>query len=271
VYYQAVSAGLLPLCDPSYDKIGRLLAWGREEGKIPFSMIVDNVRATNKPSSWSGLSDYGGAVRASYRKDLWRSMPDYLAFFCEKDAISGVLAPTTREYDVPLHVLRGYCSVSFAGQIAEEWTKIEKPIYCYFFGDHDPSGRDLERDLRDKLRRYSGRQFVDADVAHFALCDKRVRKSIVIWERLGVRETDFDDFNLIKLPVKKKDRRAKKFVEAFGPDCAEVDAIPATELRHRVREAIEDHIDQETWQKLKEIEALEKETLEKMILNLGAA
>jgi hypothetical protein len=50
-----------------------------------------------------------------------------------------------------------------------------------------------------------------------------------------------------------------------------VDAIPATELRRRVREAIEDHIDQEAWQKLKETEALEKETLEKMIVNLGAA
>ena len=49
----------------------------------------------------------------------------------------------TREYDVALHVCRGYPSVSFAGAIGDEWFAIEKPIYAYYCGDFDPSGFDM--------------------------------------------------------------------------------------------------------------------------------
>ena len=68
--------------------------------------------------------------------------------FCEKDAISGTLAPVTQKYDVPLCPVRGYVSDSFAHAIGSEWAEIEKPIHAYYLGDHDASGRDLERSPR---------------------------------------------------------------------------------------------------------------------------
>ena len=51
------------------------------------------------------------------------------------------------------------------------------------------------------------------------------------------------------------------FVRQHGHECAEVDALPPTELRGRVWEGIEVHIDQPRWAALQQTERLEKETL----------
>jgi hypothetical protein len=131
----------------------------REDGCVPFSWIVDNVRSTDKPSSWAGLEDFADTVKRAYRKDFWAQLPHYVHVIVEKDALAAVLAPSTREYDVALSPIRGYVSLSFAHQIAETWNKITKPIFAYYLGDYDPSGFDLERDVHAKLTRYCKRSF----------------------------------------------------------------------------------------------------------------
>jgi hypothetical protein len=87
----------------------------------------------------------------------------------------------------------------------------------------------------------------------------------ITWTRLGVREEDFVDHDLIELPVKKTDKRAAGFIKKHGRRCAEIDAIPPTVLRERVRDAIVSHIDTEAWENLSAVEALEQETLEKVV------
>lgn len=211
----------------------------REAGIVPFTWIVDNMRSSIKPSSWSGLNDFADTVRSAYRMDFWERLPEYVHVFVEKDAIAGVFAPVTQEYDVALSPIRGYVSLSFAHQIADQWSQIEKPIFAYYAGDFDPSGFDLERDLKAKLTRYCDREF------H--------------WERLAVNIDDFEKFDLFPLEPKKSDRRYAKFVATHGDQCAELDALPATELRRRVRDAIEGHIPSGEWERLQELEELEQE------------
>jgi hypothetical protein len=221
--YRAVSAGWLPSTDKQhYGRLGRIMTTLRERGVVPFSWIVDNIRSTIKPSSWAGLGEYVETVRDCYRKDFWSQLPEYVHVICEKDAIAGTLAPVTNEFDVRLSPIRGYGSLSFAHEIAEVWNRIDKPIFAYFLGDFDASGFDLERDLRAKLQRYCDRSFA--------------------WQRLAVNAEDFKAFNLIPLQPKKSDRRYSSFVREHGQQCAELDALPATELRRRVQEAIESHI-----------------------------
>ena len=243
--YQVVSAGFLPSTDKlHYQRLMRVMVALREAGVVPFEWIVDNVRSTEKPSSWSGLADFAETVKHAYRKDLWAQMEDYVHVIVEKDAIAGVLAPLTREYDVALSPIRGYASLSFAHGIAATWNRVEKPIYAFYLGDFDASGFDLERDMREKLERYCDRTFD--------------------WVRLGVNREDFEDFDLIPLKPKKKDARYSRFVAEHGHECAELDALPATELRRRVEEAITAHIDDEKWERLRRTEELEKETIDKL-------
>ncbi|MDP1797419.1 MAG: hypothetical protein Q8K78_08060 [Planctomycetaceae bacterium] len=242
LFYRVVSTGILPSTDKEhYQRLGRLMTTLREAGIVPFSWLVDNIRNTQKPSSWSGIADFANTVRDAYRMDFWARLPEYVHVIVEKDAIAGVIAPICREYDVALSPIRGYVSLSFANEIATTWNRIDKPITAYYLGDFDPSGFDLERDARAKLERYADCKFD--------------------WVRLGVNEADFGDFELIELATKKTDRRAAAFIRDHGERCAELDALPATELRRRVRDSIQSHLHTGEWERLLDVEAVEKRSL----------
>ena len=277
--YRVVSAGWLPSTDREhYTRIGRLMTRLREAGVVPFAWIVDGVRSTNKPGSWSGLADYARTVRDCYRLDFWARLPHYIHFIVEKDAVAGTLAPVTREYDVSLSPIRGYSSLSFAHEIASTWSSIEKPIFCYFLGDFDASGFDLERDLREKLKQYCDKELFVSQ-SYGDPCNRQWwwegagKLQCVQFERVGVVESDFNEFDLLPLAVKDSDKRAKKFRDKYGDRCAELDAIPSTALRERVRSIIESHIDihRDEWDRLQAVEASERETLDKFICGMEGA
>jgi hypothetical protein len=78
---------------------------------------------------------------------------------------------------------------------------------------------------------------------------------------LAVNGDDFETFSLIPLKPKKTDSRYRRFVAEHGTECAELDALPATELRRRVEQAILAHVDMDKWERLKEVERLEKESI----------
>lgn len=137
LYYRIVSAGLLQNNQREYKRLGGIMTRLREANEVPRTWMVDHTRRTLKPSSWSGLGDYGDTIRECYRKDFWASLDCCVEIIVEKDAVAGTLQPVTEKYDVALRVLRGYASVSFAGEIADQWAEIEKPIFVYYLGDYD--------------------------------------------------------------------------------------------------------------------------------------
>ena len=237
--YAVVSVGWLPdTGKQSYNRVQRILNVLRKKRVIPFRWIVDNIRSTDKPSSWSGLADFADTVQDAYRKDFWAELPEYVCIIVEKDTVAGRIAPVTRKYDVALHPLRGFCSTSFAYEIGEQWREIEKPIHCYYIGDHDPSGRDIERSVRERLAEFSERDFS--------------------WTRLAVESWQFDEYNIIPLAPKKGDTRYQRFAEEYGDRCAEVEAIPANVLRQMVEDAIVSHIPADQWKRLQAVEVKEK-------------
>lgn len=249
VMYSVVSAGWLPdTSKQSYGRIQRILNDLRKQRVLPFDWVVDNIRSTIKPSSWTGLADFTNTVQAAYRLDFWASLPTCVVLIVEKDTVAGRIAPVTREYDVALHPLRGFSSTSFAWSIAKEWAAIEKPITAYYIGDHDPSGRDIERSVRATLREYADRDFE--------------------WERLAVEPEHLGEFNVIPLTAKATDTRHERFVEEYGEECAEVEAIPANELREMVRAAIVQHIPADEWERLRRVESAEREQWESVMVQL---
>lgn len=125
LYYRIVSAGELKNDQREYKRLGSVMTRLRESGEIPRTWIVDHIRSTLKPSSWSGLADFGDSVRNCYRKNFWASMPAHVEVFVEKDAVAGTVQPVTDQNDIRLRVCRGYSSVSFAGEIADLWQRIK--------------------------------------------------------------------------------------------------------------------------------------------------
>ena len=121
---------------------------------------------------------------------------------------------------------------------------------AYYLGDFDPSGLDLERDIREKLKRYAGRDFE--------------------WTRLAVTPADFKTFNLFPLQVKERDARTKQFLQRGYRECAELDAIPAERLRERLEQAILAHIPAGEWERLQRVEELEQRTWRQFVAAVPA-
>jgi hypothetical protein len=191
-------------------------------------------------------------VAQSYRKDFWERPPDYIEVFCEKDAMSGVLEPVTEKYDVHILPIRGDCSETLCQRIGMEWRRITKHIYCYYFGDHDPKGFTIEKSFRRRVEGYAEKP--------------------VTWIRLAVTQADYDNESILGFDLKENPKTRsvwQPYKDQFGTRCIEVDAIPATEIRRRLVEAIESHIDQREWEILQLIEAEEKKDLLDVIRGLG--
>jgi hypothetical protein len=221
VFYMAVSAGIVEKTEKAYkNTVGRLLTEMRRDGELPFSWIADNTRWMRKPKTYDDLEDLLNETAALYRRNLWRQQGRYVEIWLEKDALSGVLYPATAQWDVPLMVTRGYASLTFLYEAAEYMKAQEKEVHIYYFGDHDPSGRDIPRQVEEDLR---------------ALAPG----TEMYFSRVAVEEWQIAAWNLPTRPTKEADSRSIH----FKGESVEVDAIPPDRLRQLVRDCIEQHID----------------------------
>jgi hypothetical protein len=188
----------------AYRAVGRRLLELRRHGDIPYDRISDGTRWVVRPRSYDDLEDALTETAYLYRRNLWRSQDVEVHVFTEKDAITGVIEQMTREWNVPLGVLRGYCSETFAHSMAQSIEASGKPTYVYQLGDHDPSGVGAWQDFQRKVSGF----IPDADV---------------IFERLAVTPYQIATFELPTRPTKATDTRARN----FDGGSVEVDAIPA--------------------------------------------
>lgn len=254
VYYRVVSAGAIDKTETAYRTVGRELVKLRRDGRVPYSAITDGTRWITKPDTHDDLETMLADARASYRRALWRDQRVNVHVFTEKDAISGVILPITAEWDVPLGVLRGYCSETFAHNVAEDIVRAGKPTYVYQLGDHDPSGLDAWRSFQEKVTGFlpDGR---------FPRNDVGDRWPMATFERLAVTEDQITEYDLPTRPTKTSDSRAKTFTGGS----VEVDALPAPVLRELIGQAIEQHIDTDALDLTQAVEEQERDLLTTMI------
>jgi hypothetical protein len=245
IFYRAVSEGIIPKTEAAYKNIViRLLARMRLNGTLPFDWIADNTRWMRKPTTFSSLASALHHTQAAYRRCVWDNQDCYVEVWLEKDALSGVLYQVTRKWDVPLMVTRGYASLSYLHSAAEAIQAEGKPSYIYYFGDHDPSGVDIPRNVEARLREFAP-------------------KADITFVRVAVNVEQIKQLNLQTRPTKKTDSRGKN----FEGESVEVDAIPPEKLREMVERCISQHIDLDEYDKLKNTEQLEKETLNEYLSN----
>ena len=90
-----------------------------------------------------------------YRLDRQTGQNIIVEVWTEKDAISGILKRITSKYHVQLVVNKGYSSSTAMYRAYRRFVKYikeGKQIVVLYFGDHDPSGLDMIRDIEDRIR-----------------------------------------------------------------------------------------------------------------------
>lgn len=242
VCYQLFNAKLITdMSKNATNAISRQLARAREEGIIPWSWIVDETRAAERPSRWQDPSSIVDAAVRGYRRDNWQDQPVRVEVWAEKGTVRGTLAPVLDELGVVLRVMHGFSSATVVNDIAQESVNGDVPMIALYIGDFDPSGMSMsERDLPSRLYRYGA----DVDL-----------------RRICLMREDIDEIPQFDASTKVGDPNHGWFVERYGDRCAELDAMRPPDLRERVRAAIVAEMDTASWNRALEVEAVEIESM----------
>jgi hypothetical protein len=239
VFYRIETTGLIAKTEAEYNgTVIRLLSKMRLAGQLPWHWIADNSRWMRKPSTYSSLEEMLRRSAQAYRRSVWDNQNAYVEVWTEKDALAGVLWDITQEWDIPLMVSKGFASLSFLYSAAENIAAQDKPAFIYYFGDHDPSGLMIDRQIEKRLRQFAP----DADIT---------------FERVAVTPEQIIEMDLPSRPTKRKGTHAKN----FEGDSTEVDAIPPATLREIANDCILRHVDQRAYGVLLLAEEGERETL----------
>ena len=240
IFYLAVAAGLIDKTEREYKgTVCRLLADARCDGELSWSTIVDHTRRAIHLRTADSLADAVADTARHYRRAMWRNQEHRVEVWTEKETLTGVLQDTTLEFDVGLFPTRGYPSLSFLYDCAEDIEIADKPTYIYFLGDHDPSGRDIRRNVEARLREFTN----GADI---------------VFEHIAVTPEQVREMSLPVRPTKQSDTRARD----WRGGSVEVEAIPPDILRTLVHDAIVQHIDDSEWEIVKAAERSERELLD---------
>lgn len=241
LYYQLIARDVLPdswedsvthskNSQNNYKRIGGLVNDARNAGLIDWDIIKDRNRETITVSHWTNPADIVRTAARSFRIDKWENQPVHVEVMVEKDALSGVLIPVCRELDIRFTANKGYSSSSMlyeTGKRIQRMIDYGKDVVIFYLGDHDPSGIDMSRDIKERLELYAGDTIQD--------------------ERLALNFDQIQDLNPPENPAKTTDSRYKAYMKQFGESSWELDAIEPRQLAALVTNAVESIRDDELW------------------------
>jgi hypothetical protein len=244
VFYQAVNRSLVPKSETQgYRVVQRRLVALRESWEIPHGSIVDGTRYVHGYRRYHDLDEFTTYAAGLYRKDYWATSEVNVEVWLEKDALKGVLVPTVvNECGLGLHVTRGFASITYLQEAADDIERDGRPTFVYVLTDFDPSGVSIAEKVEEEL------------TARAPLSDITVK-------RLAVDREQIERWSLPTRPTKATDTRAARFRRLHGTDSVELDAIPPDELRKLVKAAIDSHMEPWRLRQFRMVEQEERETL----------
>lgn len=243
LYYQLVSRDIIPNKVQEYAKLGNLLVKGRMAGVVDWDAIEDRIRVPFRPYWVRNVAHAIHDTINQYRLNRQKGQGVYIELWVEKDALSGVLKRITSYYHIFLMVNRGYSSCTAMHDAYEriKWQEQKgKRIVILYLGDHDPSGLDMIRDIKDRLEEFG----VNPEV-----------------KPIGLTKAQVNQYNPPPNPAKITDPRAKWYLEKHGNISWEVDALNPATLHQLVRKNVERLIDLDLFYQMMESEKKDKKTL----------
>ena len=230
LYYQFVARGLIPNRDSEYKRLGSIVNDARLAGLIDWDSIQDRTRNLRSLSHWEDPQGIIESAAYSYRRDLWDGQEYRPEVWIEKDALVGVIQPVCEELDVPYFSCRGYTSQSemwAAAQRLERYVGDDQIPTIFHFGDHDPSGIDMTRDIGDRLELFMGGVMID---------------------RLALNMDQVRQYAPPPNPAKMTDSRFARYIRVHGNESWELDALEPQVLADLIRTAVEAIRDDTLWQ-----------------------
>jgi len=240
-FYRLTGLYVIEKTESDYKSLcGHLSKW-RRSGDIEWSAFADSTRWHIRSATFDSVDAALRNTAETYRRNLWDDQNSYLEIWVEKDAMAAIVSRAAAPFGVPVFVARGFASLSSlysAANTFRSWSEAGKQCVIYHLGDWDPSGvaacESMIRAFRDDFK-------VDVEFIRAAVTPDQIRT-----------------LDLPTRPVKQSDTRAAKWT---GGDCVELDTMPPAEIRALVESCITKQIEPGAWERLRDVEKMERETL----------
>lgn len=247
LYYQLVSRDLIANKVTEYNKLSRVLTKARMSGLVDWSAIEDRLRVPKRLPAWESPKEILESAAKQFALDKLEGQDVHVEVWVEKDALSQIVERIANKYHVRTLVNRGYGSVS-AIYAAYRRFKYKDTVRVLYLGDHDPSGLDMVRDIRDRIN------FM---LDHDTITDFEI-------EAIALTRDQINQYNPPTNPAKFSDPRGTGYVNKHGRYSWEVDALEPKVLSEIIEKNIVKHLDLKKFDSIKIVEDLHKIKLEKI-------
>ncbi len=236
LYYQLVARGIIQNEELAYKRLIDQINKARLAGLLDWDYVVDRTRSLKGLSHWDDPSEIIASAASSYRVDLWANQPNYVEIWVEKEALAAVVERVAQRWDVPYFSCRGYGSqseVRRAGLRLAQQRNEGKDVHIIHLGDHDPSGIDMTRDIIDRLELFSDAHTVG-------------NKTLTV-NRIALNMDQIEEHKPPPNPAKLTDSRVGGYIENYGRQSWELDALNPTIIGGLIEETLSPLIDDDQW------------------------
>jgi hypothetical protein len=228
IYYQFVSRDLLKNTQREYNRLGCILNDARLAGLVDWLAIEDRTRYLRDLSHWTDPADIVESAAASFRLARWDTQPVAVEVWIEKDALVGVIELVCKELDVPFFSCRGYTSQSEmwvgAQRMLRRCRRLGQKTLMLHFGDHDPSGIDMSRDIGDRITLFMDHE---GEADNFEI------------KRIALNMNQIEQYKPPPNPAKLTDSRAQGYVAEYGDESWELDALEPRVIAALIRKEVD--------------------------------
>lgn len=221
LYYKFVARDLIPNTEQSYKSLGSLISDARLAGLVDWEAIQDRTRNLQENVHWDSPHEIIQVYSDYYTVSRWDNQTYRPEVWVEKDAVVGIIEGVCSRLDVPYFACRGYTSQSEmwrAGrriQTYYEWG--QRPI-IFHLGDHDPSGIDMTRDIRERLNLF---------------CEDEVEV-----QRIALNMDQIERLQPPPNPAKVTDSRFDDYLRQYGSESWELDALEPSYIVELIEKSI---------------------------------
>lgn len=236
LYYQLVQRNVIPNKQTEYKRLGEIINNARLAGLVDWDAIEDRTRNLRGIGHYIDPSDIIEVTASAFRVDKWKRQPNRIEVWVEKDALVGVVQKACEPLDVDYFSCRGYTSQSElygAARRLSGYVSNGQHVIILHFGDHDPSGIDMTRDVTDRIE---------------LLSHGLIEEGEIEVDRIALNMNQVQRYHPPNNPAKMTDSRYKHYKKTHGAHCWELDALDVQVIDALITEKIIVNRDEDIWE-----------------------
>ncbi len=244
LYYRLVAKNIIVNSIRSYKNLGALLSEARLAGLVDWDSLEDRERPLRGTKTYDNASDSINDAAKTFFMDWHKTQPTRIEVWVEKNTLLDLAAHACAPYHVDYFSCKGYSSQTGLHNAAMRhagYARDGQKSLILYVGDHDPSGKDMTRDIRDRFEMFG----VEVEVDRIMLNMDQIKK-----------------YNPPPNPAKIKDSRYEAYKAEFGVKCWELEAIEPEVIVEIIKKRIEKTIDKRILDEFKtKVEDKERELM----------